>query len=120
MIKRIVVVGCRNYNNYNEAKEYIDFCISEIRKKHTLIFVSGGCSGADLMGERYAAENGFKVERYPAEWEKYGKAAGPMRNEQMAHVADYVICFWDSKSKGTKLMVGYAKKYGKPIKVKQI
>ncbi|MBQ2746632.1 MAG: DUF2493 domain-containing protein [Clostridia bacterium] len=120
MIKRIVVAGCRDYNNYNDAKEYIDFCISKIRKSHMLIFVSGGCSGADLIGERYARENGFEVERYSAEWKKYGRSAGPKRNEQMARVADYVICFWDGKSKGTKSMIGYAKKYGKPIKIRKI
>lgn len=120
MTRKIVVAGCRNYNNYKEAKEYIDFCISEIKEKYTLIFVSGGCSGADLIGERYAAENGFKVEKYPAEWNKYGRAAGPKRNEQMAQVADYVICFWDGKSRGTKSMIIYAKQYGKKIKVKMI
>ncbi len=76
MIKRIVVAGCRNYKNYNEAKEYIDFCISAIKEKYTLVFVSGSCIGADLIGERYAAENGFKVERYPADWNKYSRAAG--------------------------------------------
>lgn len=117
MIKRIIVAGCRNYN---EAKEYIDFCISEIREKYTLIFVSGSCSGADLIGERYAVENGFEVERYPADWKKYGRSAGPKRNEQMARVADFVICFWDGKSQGTKSMIGYAKKYGKPIRIKRI
>ena len=120
MIKRIVVAGCRNYNNYNEAKEYIDFCISEIKEKYTLIFVSGGCRGADSIGERYAKENGYEIERYPAEWDKYGKAAGPKRNEQMARAADYIICFWDGKSKGTASMINYAKRYNKPIKIKKI
>ena len=70
MIKRIVVAGCRDYENYREAKAYIDFCISKIRKNYTLIFVSGGCKGADMLGERYAKENGFKIERYIADWEK--------------------------------------------------
>ena len=120
MIKRIVVAGCRNYNNYNEAKEYIDFCISEIKEKYTLIFVSGGCRGADSIGERYAKENGYEIERNPAEWQKYGKAAGPKRNEQMARAADYIICFWDGKSKGTASMINYAKRYNKPIKIKKI
>jgi hypothetical protein len=68
----------------------------------------------------YAKENGFEIEKYPADWEKYGKSAGPRRNEQMAKISDYIICFWDGKSKGTKSMIGYAKKYGKPIRVKII
>ena len=119
MTKRIVIAGTRTYHNYEEAKAYIDLCIREIRKQFTLVFLSGECSGADRLGERYAAENGFAIERYPAEWEKYGKAAGPMRNEQMAQAADYVICFWDGKSRGTYSMIQSALANGKPIKVKR-
>ncbi len=61
MIKRVVVAGCRDYDDYNEAKKYIDFCISEIRKKYKIVFISSGCRGADIFGERYAMENGFNV-----------------------------------------------------------
>lgn len=120
MIKRVVVAGCRDYNNYVEAKEYIDFCISKIKKEHTLIFISGGCRGADMLGERYAIENGYEIERYPAEWEKYGRSAGPKRNMKMAEIADFVICFWDGESRGTKSMIDYAKQIDKPIRIKFI
>lgn len=119
-LKKIVIAGCRYYNNYKEAKEYIDFCISEIRKQYSIVIVSGGCSGADMIGEKYAEENSFQVERYPADWDKYGRSAGPIRNRQMAEICDYVICFWDGKSRGTKSMIEYAKKIGKPVMVKMI
>ncbi len=120
MIKRVVIAGCRDYTNYDEAKVYIDFCLSNIRKGNDIIIVSGCASGADAIGERYAKENGFKVEKYPADWKTYGLSAGPRRNKQMAEVSDYVICFWDYKSKGTKSMIEYAMKYNKPIKIKKI
>ena len=120
MIKRIVVAGCRYYNDYESAKKYIDFCISRIKNEYTLIFVSGCCTGADKLGERYATESGYEIEYYPADWQKYGKSAGPKRNLQMAQTADYVICFWDGKSKGTKSMIECAKKQGKKIKIKMI
>ena len=120
MTKRIVIAGCRNFENYELAKEFIDFCISNIKKKHRLIFVSGNCRGADMLGEQYAKENGYKIELYPANWEKYGKCAGPKRNEEMAQICDYVICFWDGKSRGTKSMIDYALKLNKPIKIKMI
>lgn len=119
-IKRVVVAGCRNYNNYEEAKNYIDYCISRIKSEYTLIFVSGGCKGADSLGERFANENGFLIERYEADWEKYGKGAGPLRNYKMAQTGDYFICFWDGISKGTKSMIDFAVKTGKPIKIKRI
>ena len=120
MIKKVVVAGCRDFNNYDIAKRYIDYCISDIRKKYEIVFVSGGCKGADMLGERYARENGMTIERYPAEWDKYGRAAGPMRNKIMAQVCDYVICFWDGKSRGTQTMIEYAKQVGKPVNVKML
>lgn len=120
MVKKVVIAGCRDYNNYDEAKDYIDFCLSNIRKENDIVIVSGCASGADAIGERYAKENGFKVEKYPADWKTYGRSAGPRRNKQMAEISDYVICFWDEKSKGTKSMIYYAKKYNKTIRIKKI
>ena len=51
--KRVVVAGCRDYNNYDEAKSYIDFCLSYIRKENNIVIASGCASGADAIGERY-------------------------------------------------------------------
>ncbi|MBR6651149.1 MAG: DUF2493 domain-containing protein [Clostridia bacterium] len=120
MIKRIVIAGCRNYNDYEQAKIFIDNCLREMRKKHTIVIVSGCSKGADSIGERYAIENGFEIEKYPADWKSFGRKAGPVRNEQMAKISDLIICFWDGKSKGTKSMISYAKKYEKNIFIKTI
>lgn len=120
MIKRVVIAGCRNYHNYEEAKTFIDLCLCETKMKYTIIILSGASSGADALGERYALENGFAIEKYPANWEKYGKKAGPLRNKQMADVCDLLICFWDGISKGTKSMIDYAKKYEKNVIIKKI
>ena len=119
-IKRIVIAGCRDYNNYEEAKQFIDYCLSKIKKENYIIILSGCAKGADALGERYAAENDFKIENYPADWNKLGISAGPKRNEQMAKNCDCVICFWDGKSKGTRSMINYAKQYRKAIKLKII
>lgn len=119
-IKRVVVAGCRDYDNYDEAKAYIDICLSDIRKRNEIIIVLGGAKGADSLGERYAEENGFKVEKYPADWVRYGISAGPRRNRQMAEISDYVICFWDGESRGTRSMIESARKFGKPVKIKRI
>ncbi len=120
MVKRIVIAGCRDYTDYDEAKKYIDFCISRIKNQYTLIFLSGGCRGADMLGERFAKENEYEIEYYPAEWDKYGMSAGPKRNMKMAEACDYVICFWDGKSRGTKSMIESARKLGKQVKIKRI
>lgn len=119
-VKRVVIAGSRDYTNYKEAKEYIDFCISNIRKENKIIIVSGGAKGADALGERYAIQNGFEIERYLADWDTYGKSAGPRRNKKMAEVSDFVICFWNGQSRGTKSMIEYANKCGKPVRIKKI
>ena len=98
----------------------IEYYLSNIQKENDIIILSGCANGADAIGERYAKENGLKVEKYPANWEKYGKSAGPRRNEEMANKCDYVICFWDGNSKGTKSMIDFAKKYKKPIRIIKI
>ena len=99
MTKKIVIAGCRDYDNYDEAKRYIDFYLSETRKQNQIIIISGMANGADKIGERYAKENGFKVERYPAEWGKYGKSAGPIRNRQMAEGAILLFVFGTEKAR---------------------
>lgn len=119
-ILKIVVAGCRDYSNYDEAKIFIDNCISDVSNDDTIIIVSGGCTGADKIGERYARENGYGIERFLPHWNKYGKSAGPKRNKCMAEVSDIVICFWDGKSAGTKSMIEYAKMYNKPLFIKEI
>lgn len=72
--------------------------------------VSGGAKGVDLLGELLAASSGIPVRRFPAEWDRHGKSAGPIRNIQMAEYADALIAIWDGKSRGTKHMIDQAKR----------
>ena len=103
-----------------EAKEFIDFCISDLKEIYNIVIISGGARGADALGERYAKEEGFALERYPAEWEKFGKIAGPIRNSQMAKLGDFFICFWDGVSPGTKNMIDLIKALDKPVRIKNV
>ncbi len=114
---RLVVAGCRDYNDYSVASVEIEKHIKKCDANCSVIIVSGCADGADKLGERYATEHHLNIERYPAEWEKYGKYAGPKRNSQMAQVADAVIVFWDGKSRGTKNMIESAKRANKPYTV---
>ena len=79
--------------------------------------ISGRARGVDTLGEKYAEECGLKVHLYPADWKKYRNAAGPIRNAQMAEVADAVLCVWDGKSSGTKDMMNQVRKRGLPLYV---
>jgi hypothetical protein len=72
---RLVVAGVRYFDDYSLLSEEIDKYICTHLGNKTLIIVSGCADGTDKLGERYASEHNLTVERYPAEWEKYGKAA---------------------------------------------
>jgi hypothetical protein len=74
--------------------------------------VSGGARGVDAMGERWAREVGIPVRVFPADWDKHGKAAGPIRNGQMADYADALIAVWNGQSRGTSNMIEQAKAKG--------
>ena len=107
---KIVVAGGRTYTNTG----MVFICLEKIVQKGDVI-ISGHAKGVDMMGELYAQKNNLACEIYPAEWDKYGRSAGPRRNEQMAQIADKVVVFWDFKSRGTKNMVDMAKKYKKEL-----
>ena len=55
--------------------------------------VSGGARGADRFGELWGRSRGIHVRVFPADWERYGRRAGPLRNIQMAEYADGVVLF---------------------------
>ena len=84
------------------------------------IVVSGGAPGVDTLGEQYADEMNIPVHVYEADWDKHGRAAGPIRNRKMAENAEALIALWDGKSKGTKNMIETATKKGLMVYVKRI
>lgn len=115
MDKRVVIAGSRNFNNYEQFSAVVDKCLSRIRTEYEIIILSGHCSGADLMAERYAKENGFGLEVFPADW-SLGRKAGPLRNKQMVDVADYAIAF-PSGGRGTQSLINLAQRKGIPTKI---
>jgi hypothetical protein len=107
---KVIVAGSRNFKTYSLIEEVILKSGLEITE-----LVSGGARGVDTLGETWAVKNGVKIKRFPAEWDKYGLSAGPIRNEKMGDYADGLIAVWDGSSKGTKHMIEYAK--SKKIKI---
>lgn len=77
--------------------------------------ISAVCSGAnssspDAWGESWArVRDGVVLERYPADWDQFGRSAGPRRNGEMAEDADALLAFWDGESSGTKDMIDQAR-----------
>lgn len=116
-IYKIIIAGGRDFMDYNLLKEKTDKILQEKKVTHKIVIISGCARGADTLGLRYASENAFDVEEYPADWNKYGKKAGYMRNVEMAENADALIAFWDGESKGTKHMIDIATERNLPIRV---
>ena len=118
---RILVCGGRHFDNYTLlnnalaivlcAKQTVSQCVE---------IVSGHCEGADSLAEKWAENKGASLKIFPANWTKYKKSAGPIRNKQMV---DYITCFNDKlvvafvspNSKGTRNTISLAKKNNIPV-----
>lgn len=98
-----------DYNLVVEAVARSGFNITEV--------VSGTAIGADRLGEKWAIANGIPIKEIPADWNRYGNAAGPMRNKVMAEYADAAIVVWDGKSPGSRNMVENMIRIKKPYYV---
>ena len=100
---RVIIAGSRTITSYDTVKEAV------ANSGFTITTVISGCArGVDQLGEKWANENGVKIARFPANWEKYGKRAGAIRNAAMADNADALIAVWDGKSAGTRDMIKQA------------
>ena len=105
---KLIIAGGRNFTDYQKLSEVCDQLLQD--QKNIEIVSGAYYKGADKLGEQYAKERGFKITQFPANWNQYGKASGPKRNQQMASYADTFIAFWDGKSRGTKNMIELANK----------
>ena len=112
---KTIIAGSRSFNDYEllfAILDNLDWNITEI--------VSGGCYGADLLGERWATSQNIPIKRFIPDWNKHSRAAGPIRNKQMAEYAEALVAFWNIESKGTKNMIETARKLGLKIKIVKI
>ena len=109
---KLAIIGSRTFNNYDLLVSILE----QYKSKITLV-VSGAAKGADSLGERWAIKNNIKTLIFPADWEKYGKRAGFIRNEDIIKNCDCVIAFWDGISKGTTHSLSLCEKYNKPYKI---
>ena len=108
----VIIAGTRTFDDYDIFEEMVDKVFDillENYKQSEIQIISGNAKGVDKLGEAYAKENGYKLMLYPANWDKYGKKAGPIRNSEMIKIANYLIVVWDGISRGTKDIISKAK-----------
>ena len=82
--------------------------------------VSGMALGVDTLAIQYATEHNLPLKEFHADWKKHNRAAGPIRNREMANYGDALIAIWDGESRGTKNMIEEATKRGLKVYVKRI
>lgn len=109
-MSKTIIAGSRDFTNWDYLVGYLAtlppwIMITEV--------VSGGATGADTLGEEWANLHAIPVKRFPADWARHGKKAGPIRNVEMGVYADGLIAFWDGQSRGTLHMINYMKEEGK-------
>jgi hypothetical protein len=81
--------------------------------------VSGGARGVDQLGEQWAKQHHVPVRQFPAQWDRFGKSAGMIRNLEMAQYADGLVAIWDGHSRGTANMIATMKRLGKKVFVQR-
>lgn len=112
---KLIIAGGRNITDYSlvlSALSESGFIPTEI--------VSGMASGVDTLAIQYAIENNLPLVEFHADWKKHNRAAGPIRNREMAEYGDALIAIWDGVSRGTKNMIEEATKRGLSVYVKRI
>lgn len=113
---KVIVAGGRDFTDIDTmADEITKLCqAGHIANNATL--VCGMARGADMTGYRLWRDVfDLPISKFPAQWDKHGKAAGMIRNREMGNYADVLVAFWDGQSRGTKQMIEYMRSLGKPV-----
>ena len=113
---KIAIIGSRCFNDYEML---VSFIKANINITDIAVMFSGGAVGADTLGERFAEEHNIEKVIYKADWKRYGRAAGFIRNEEIIKAADVVFAFWDGYSRGTADSIAKSYKYNKKVFIKK-
>lgn len=106
---KTIIAGSRNLTDTVTILNLIKGIVEKYKIEITEI-VSGGAKGIDKIGEMYAEINNIPLTIFKANWNKNGKKAGFIRNEEMSKYGEILIAIWDGESTGTKHMIDCAKK----------
>lgn len=82
--------------------------------------VHGGADGIDSSAEEWANLFNVSTTVFEPDWDKHGKAAGPIRNAEMAEYGDALVAVWDGESRGTRSMIEKALDEGIEVYVKVV
>ena len=113
-MSKILVFGSRSIQDKDFVINNLVKVVGEMQDCGDPIeFMSGGASGVDSIISDFANEYEYPIEEYLPAYEKFGKRATLMRNEDMAETCDFALCFWDGESRGTMHTLMTLAKLGK-------
>ena len=114
---RVIIAGSRCFNDYGLLEQELDKLFKENDEfvGREIKIISGMALGADALAIDYASNHNLTKILFPANWKRYSRIAGFLRNEDMLSVATHLIAFWDGKSNGTRHMIEIAKAKGIPV-----
>lgn len=113
--RRILVTGGRDWEDYETVKNVLSNHVNNINGD---IVVIGGCpTGADAMAELVCMTYDINMEKYSAQWDEHGRAAGPIRNQLMVDKGADVCLVFDTGGRGTRDCHRRAKMAGIPTYV---
>lgn len=115
-MKRIAIVGSRGFIDYISFSYIIDKYLYNCNRDQ-LTIVSGGAIGVDSLAEEYAKERNILFIKITPNYELLGKIAPFVRDKQIVNMVDSVIALWDYESRGTKLVIEYARKQKKNLRI---
>lgn len=125
--KKIIIAGPRDYTNksfvYSEITRIIEYILLK-NNKTSIEIVEGGAKGVDAIAAQYSRDSS-KVKKhtcFEADWDSYGRSAGPIRNQNMAEYSDILLAFRYKRkpSRGTENMIKTALDYGLEVHVVQL
>jgi hypothetical protein len=116
LLFKLIVAGSRSFCDYELLNYKLTFLLKN-KTRNDVEIVSGGAKGADSLGEKFAKEKGYNVRVFRADWKKYGRKAGLIRNVEMGKYADALVAFWDGISTGTAHMIDFANKNNLIVRV---
>ncbi len=96
MTYRVAIVGSRGFPDEKMVRRYIQ------RLPLDTVIISGGARGPDSWAVGEAQRRGMETVVFTPDWDAHGKAAGPIRNAQITDNCDWLVAFWDGKSRGTR------------------
>lgn len=112
---KMIIAGGRDFADADLLCQALNELVEKEVISEKTELICGMAKGADILGYHAFKSQGLPIHEFKPDWEGLGKRAGFVRNAEMGDAADLALIFWDGKSKGTKHMIDYMEKLGKPV-----